>query len=129
MPRVLLAHVTPRPRAVRLTTQQHLRALADLPGADILAYNAVNGLPSWLRGLRFDAVVLHTTYLCMRWSPWFRHWKPRGDWLGDSDCLKIAFPQDEYDHAEVLDEWMDELGVSVVCTVLDETHRRTLYPR
>lgn len=127
--RVLLLHVTARPRAVRSTTRQHLEALERLPGAEVLAYNAVHGPPPWLRHLRFDAVVLHTTYLCLRWSVWFEHWKRRSEWLADLDCLKVAFPQDEYDHAAVLDEWLDELGVSVVCSVLDDTHRGELYPK
>ena len=89
----------------------------------------MHGLPSWLRSLRFDAVVLHTTLLGMRWHPYFEQWKPRSAWLGELDCLKIAFPQDEYWHAETLDSWLDELGASVVCTVLDDRHRDELYPR
>jgi hypothetical protein len=128
--RVLLLHFTPRPRAARLTTQQHLAALTRLPRpAQVLSYNAVHGAPAWLRHLDFDAVVLHTTLLCMRWNPWFPRWRKRLDWLADVDCLKIALPQDEYDHAGVLDEWLDQLGVSVVCTVLDDAHRADLYPR
>ena len=71
MRRILILHYTPHPRAVRLTTQQHLDAVTNLPGSDVLSYNAVNGAPAWLRHLRFDAVVLHTTLLCMRWNVWF----------------------------------------------------------
>jgi hypothetical protein len=129
MRRLLILHFTPRPAAARLTTRQHLDALCAAGNADVFAYNAVHGAPSWLRHLRFDAVVLHTTLLCMRWNVWFPGWKRRLEWLGDADALKIAFPQDEYDHAGVLDGWLDELGVSVVCTVLDDTHRGDLYPR
>ena len=129
MRRVLLLHYTPHPRAVRLTTEQHLEALERLPDAEVLSYNAVNGAPAWLRRLRFDAVVLHTTLLCMRWNPWFDRWKSRLDWLADVDAVKVAFPQDEYDHAHVLDEWLDDLGFRVVCTVLDDAHRGDLYPR
>ena len=129
MRRVLLLHYTPHPRAVRLTTEQHLQALERLPDAEVLSYNAVNGAPAWLRRLRFDAVVMHTTLLCMRWNPWFGRWKRRLDWLADVDGVKVAFPQDEYDHAHVLDEWLDDLGFRVVCTVLDEENRSDLYPR
>lgn len=129
MRRVLLLHYTPHPEAVRLTTAQHLDALAAARRTDVVSYNAVNGAPRWLRHLRFDAVVLHTTVLTMRWNVWFDQWKHRLDWLADVDALKVALPQDEYDHADVLDEWLDELGVSVVCTVLDGTHRHLLYPR
>src|SRR5215207_5550688 len=94
--RVLLLHYTPRPHAVRLTTQQHLRALTRLPEpAQVLSYNAVHGAPSWLRHLDFDAIVLHTTLLCQRWNPWFTEWKRHVEWIGDVDCLKIAFPQAE----------------------------------
>lgn len=127
--RLLVAHYTPRPNAVRLTTDQHLQALTRVPDAEVLSYNAVHGLPSWLRGLSFDAIVLHTTLLGMRWHPYFEQWKPRSAWLAEADCLKVAFPQDEYWHAETLDSWLDELGVSVVCSVLDDRHRDALYPR
>src|SRR5438067_8776225 len=117
--RLLLLHYTPRPRAVRLTTQQHVEALAQLSATvDVLSYNAVHGAPAWLRRLRFDAVILHTTFLAVRWHTYFRPWKGRSAWLAELPVAKIAFPQDEYDHAEDLDEWLDELGVSVVCTVL-----------
>jgi hypothetical protein len=129
MRRILILHYTPHPRAVRLTTEQHLDAVTNLPGSDVLSYNAVNGAPAWLRRLTFDAVILHTTLLCMRWNPWFLQWKRRLDWLADVGALKIALPQDEYDHAHSLDEWLDDLGVSVVCTVLDDRHRTELYPR
>lgn len=121
--------MTPHPEAARLTTRQHLVALTRVPGVELLTYNAVHGVPQWLRRLRFDAVVLHTTFLCMRWNVWFEQWRRRSDWLSELDCLKVAFPQDEYHHAETLDSWLDDLGVSVVCTVLDDTHRHDLYPR
>jgi hypothetical protein len=128
MRRVLLVHTTPHPHAARLTTRQHLRALARATDVELLAYNAVHGVPRWLGRLDFDAVVLHTTSLCMRWSVWFEPWRRRSEWLGELDCLKIALPQDEYHHAERLDAWLDDLGVTVVCTVLDDRHRSELYP-
>jgi hypothetical protein len=100
-----------------------------VPGAEVLSYNAVHGVPRWLGRLGFDAVVLHTTFLCQRWNIWFQQWRKHTDWLADLDALKIALPQDEYHHAETLDSWLDDLGVSVVGTVLDDTHRSELYPR
>jgi hypothetical protein len=112
---------------MRLSTAQQVRALGRIKG-DVLTYNATHGAPAWLRTLNFDAVILHETLLAMRWSPWFEHLRPRFDWLKHIDALKIAFPQDEYGHAHVLDDWLSELGVSVVCTVLDDRHRHELYP-
>jgi hypothetical protein len=128
--RVLVLYVTPDPRYERLTTLHHLAAVSRLDeSAEVLPYNAVHGAPSWLRLLRFDAVVLHTTLLCQRWTPSFATWKRGLEWLASLPILKIALPQDEYDHAHVLDEWLDELGVSVVCSVLDDRHRSELYPK
>jgi hypothetical protein len=129
MRQLLLLHYTPRPRTIRLTTKQHLDALTRIPGTRVLSYNAVNGAPSWLRHLRFDAVALHTTLLAVRWNAYFTAWRRGLDWLADVDCLKIAFPQDEYDRAHVLDDWLDDLGVSVICSVLDDRHRADLYPK
>jgi hypothetical protein len=129
MTRLLVVHYTPRPRAVRLTTAQHLAAVTDVPGAEVLLYNAAHGVPRWLRRLRFDAIVLHTTYLCLRWHRWFEAHRERSAWLANLDVLKIALPQDEYHHAHTLDDWLDDLGVSVVGTVLDDTRRNELYPK
>ena len=36
-------------------------------------------------------------------------------------------PQDEYDHSEVLDEWLEELGVSLVYTNFEEASLPLLY--
>jgi hypothetical protein len=127
--RVLLVHLTPHPRAVRLTIRQHLDALERLPSAWVLPYNAVNGIPLWLGRLDFDVVVLDTTILCMRWTPGYEAWRRRSDWIAEVDALKIALPQDEYHHSETLDEWLDDVGVTVIGTVLDERHRDELYPR
>lgn len=129
MQRLLVVHHTPRPKAVRLTTAQSLEAVTNIPGAEVLAYNAAHGIPRWLGRGRFDAVVLHTTYLCLRWHRWFEKHRARSEWLAELDALKIALPQDEYHHAHTLDSWLDDLGVSVVGTVLDDSHRADLYPR
>jgi len=129
MQRLLVVHHTPRPAAVRLTTAQHLDAVVNVPGAEVLSYNAAHGIPRWLRRLRFDAVVLHTTYLCLRWHRWFEQHREGSAWLADLDALKIALPQDEYHHAHTLDDWLDDLGVTVVGTVLDDANRDELYPR
>jgi hypothetical protein len=129
MKRVLVLHYTPRPGAVRLTTAQHLAAVTSIPDAEVLSYNAAHGVPRWLDRLRFDAVVLHTTYLGLRWHRWFKEYRARSEWLAGMDALKVALPQDEYHDAHTLDDWLDDLGVSVVATVLDGAYRDELYPK
>lgn len=114
---------------MRTGVEQHLRALRRLPGQNrVLAYNATRGAPSWLRQFKPDAVILHTTFLGLRWIEGFEQRRRRSQWLGELRCPKVALPQDDYDHSAVLDEWLDELAVDAVFTPLAE-HAGTLLPR
>ena len=103
--------------------------MSRLPGRNrVLAYNATRGAPSWLRRFEPDAVILHTTFLGLRWIEGFEQRRSRSEWIGDLRCPKVALPQDDYDHSAVLDEWLEELGVDCVFTPLAE-HAETLLPR
>jgi hypothetical protein len=127
--RVLLLYLAERPSALRMTTHQHLRALERLPSPSrVLTYNAASGAPAWLRRLKFDAVVLHTTFLCIRWYNRFPELKRSVEWLAGLDAAKIAFPQDDYERGHLLDDWLGELGVGAICTPLPG-HATELYPR
>ena len=64
-----------------------------------------------------------------RWAPEFAARRPTFDWLAGVDALKIAFPQDEYNHAHVLDDWLADHGIQVVFSVFGSEHRALLYPR
>lgn len=113
----------------RLAVLQHLRALRHLgPADEIIGVNAPDGAPRSLRTLRPDVVVLHTTFLGLRWTRGFEKRRERSEWLGGLDAVKVALPQDDYDHAGVLDDWLDDLGVDVVFTPL-QPYAPVLYPR
>lgn len=113
---------------MRYAVERHLRALARGPHETVFL-NGFWEVPRGVRALRFDAVVLHTLFLGLRWSEDFEAERRRFAWIRDAAPVKIAIPQDEYDHAEVLDEWLDELGVDVVLTNFEGDELRTLYPR
>lgn len=93
-----------------------------------MAYNAAYGAPRWLGRVGLDGVILHTTFLALRWLDGFERRRERSAWIAELSCPKVALPQDDYDHAEVLDEWLEELGVDAVLTALPE-HAGTLLPR
>ena len=76
----------------------------------------------------YDAVILHNTFLCARWATCFLEWKHKFDWLGGLDCPRIAIPQDEGDHAGVLDDWLCDLRVSAIFSVHQPTGEGPLYP-
>lgn len=130
--RILVLYWDNDPKQFRLTIRQHLYALQVYTEKhQILYWNACLGTPAWLRMMPcIDVVILHTTLLCMRWgeAAEFRELRERMAWLSTLDAAKIAIPQDEYDHAELLDEWLYNLGVSVIFSNFGEEARKLLYP-
>jgi len=111
----------------------HLRALeSDESAHELYYYNVFEEAPYWMdadsppdkdlgkevRKERFDAVVLHYTFLSVRTvGHQFYCWKYRFNWLGDYEVPVVAIPQDEGNYAEILDEWLKELNVSVIFSV------------
>jgi hypothetical protein len=125
---VLYQHTAPGP--VRTALRQKVRVLdASATRHEIVYWNAGLSVPRAIRRLPVDAVILDSTLLEARWAPVFAARRPTFDWLGDARALKIAFPQDEYDHAHVLDDWLTDLGVEVVFSVFGPEYRELLYPR
>ncbi len=115
---------------MRIAIYKHLHTL-DLGNEnnEIFYLNTYFGSPNLASLVHFDVIVLHTTLLCLRWSPKaFKKWEKNYAWVKDTPSIKIAIPQDEYDHSKVLDEWLNDLGVSVIFTNFDETYRHILYP-
>lgn len=84
-----------------------------------------------LKDIRFHAVLFETTALGMRWRrprERFLEVRERLSFMADWDAVKIAFPQDDYDHSELLDDWLADYRFDVVYSVLSQ-HRAVLYPR
>lgn len=141
--RILVVYYNHEPPAVtRLTLTQNVRALdASECGHDVIYYNAFEDCPtpdaraeplprpSWARRGEFDAAVLHYSFLAFHWNELaLFKWKRLFRWIGELECPKLAMPQDEYDRAGLLDEWLYEWGVSILFTVFDGTRIGPLYP-
>ncbi len=130
--RILIVFHNPNPpEQTRVTILQHLRALeySDVKHEFVYynAYEATPGgiidskigyIPSRLQNISFDAIILHYTFLSFcTLGLLFYSWKRKFDWIRDLDGLKVAMPQDEGDFPELLDEWLFDLGVSVIFSV------------
>jgi hypothetical protein len=113
---------------MRVAVRQHLHLLEE-PGLRILYRNAIDPAPPWLAWTNPDLCILHTTFLGVRWDYDFEDYRRRFRWLARLECPKIALPQDEYDHAAVLDAWLLELGATSVYSCLNPEQWATLYPR
>jgi hypothetical protein len=127
--RVLVLYWYPVPlEKMRLAIKQHLQVFESDKTNIQAYYHNVYRNTKRLRNLNYDAVILHTTFLCMRWSELFYRLKWELRWIKEIDCLKIAIPQDEYDHSEILDEWLYEWGVNAVFSCFDEKTCQIIYP-
>jgi len=141
--RILVAyHHYEQPDESRATILDHIRTLEHSSDEhEIVYYNANDHVPSVasiddstpivvpdVAKQRFDAVILHYTLLSMRaLGLGFYRYKQHVAWIGGLDTIKVALPQDEGSYAGVLDEWLFELGVSIVFSI-HFAEGRTLYP-
>jgi hypothetical protein len=113
---------------MRLAVRHHLNLLEGR-GLQILYRNAIDPAPPWLAWTQPDLCVLHTTFLShARWNYDFEDYRRRFQWVAKLRCPKVALPQDDYDHAAVMDEWLAELGVTTVYSACGPEHWDTLYP-
>ncbi len=141
--RILMLFSDPNERSgMRSAVRNHVSVLEESPHDHTISYANVIGNVLILEGgesdadpmeaitaLSPEALILHNTFLCWRWSgPGAHEWKQRFDWIRDLDCIKIAVPQDEYDHAGTLDEWLLDWDVDHVMTIFGEDTRPPLYP-
>jgi hypothetical protein len=112
---------------MRSAIREHVHVL-DGTGARVLYHNAPDPVPPWIVWAAPDLCILHTTFLCARWYDGFETYRRRFRWVSKLDCPKIALPQDEYDHAAVLEEWLLELGVTSIYSCFGPDQRSILYP-
>jgi hypothetical protein len=121
-------HVTALP--MRPTMASHLRFLEHGRERHRVVYLNVGGrCPPWIRSQRWDLVVLHYSVLAARWTPRFARIRASLGWLTRTDAAVVAMPQDEYDDAHVLDDWLVDVGADVVFSIFDGPERDALYPR
>lgn len=84
-----------------------------------------------LREFPFDVVLVDGTFLCWRWvrpRELLTELQEQYAWLAQHPAVKIAFPQDDYDHAHLLDRWLAAWKVDHVYTVCPK-HHDVLYPQ
>jgi len=116
----------------RQTTVRHVRALARYAPGHRFAYQYVNHpVTDSLKLVPWDLVVFDATFLCWRWvqpRSLFERVKADYGWLRSTGAFLAALPQDDFDHSKVLDDWLADYEVDLVCSVYTE-HRDILYPR
>src|SRR3954465_15477359 len=84
---------------LRSTVEDHLYSLRRYSQARVLYANVALGpVPRWMRRIRYDAIVFHTSLLSsLRWAPEVdRSLLDRVLELQEMQGLRAAMPQDEF---------------------------------
>lgn len=129
---ILVLHLLDSFSGNRKTSYDHAHAYQRYaPAHNYFYYDIGAPVTNAFMKIRFHAVILDATALCVRYyrpRELFYALKDRWQFLAESSAVKIAFPQDDYDHSEVLDQWLDDYRVDILYTVLPR-HAGLLYPR
>jgi hypothetical protein len=130
---ILILHANDELSRVRRTSFNHAFCLLKYAPEHSYELHAFGWpITQRLRQQRFDAIILDTTFLCWRWALPRERTIDRilADYafVADSDAVKIALPQDEYDHSAVLDDWLAAWRVDLVYSVC-YAHRAVFYPK
>src|SRR5215472_3043379 len=131
--KVLILHNNTPLSQVRRTSFNHAFCLLKYAPWNSYELHAFGqAIPHRLRQEQFDAIILDTTFLCWRWSnpreAYFDRLLRDYSFVADSDAIKVALPQDEYDHSSLLDDWLTDWRVDLIYSVCYE-HRKIFYPR
>jgi hypothetical protein len=90
---------------------------------------AARRVPRHMARMKFDLVVFDTTFLATRWSPaTFARLRRKAAPLIGVGGRRVALPQDEFLHGDVLCEFIDEFGIDTVCSVAPESEWPSIYP-
>lgn len=101
------------------------------PEHNYIYHKATDAFTDALRDIRFDVIIVDATALGLcRARPretWYRE-KKRWAFLGESDAVKLAMPQDDYHESAELDALFDEWDCDRVYTIIPE-NADLVYPR
>lgn len=101
------------------------------PENNYIYHKATDAFTDALRDIHFDVIIFDATVfgLC-RVRPretWYRE-KNRWAFLGESDAVKLAFPQDDYHESAELDALFNEWDFDRVYTIIPD-NADVVYPR
>lgn len=130
--KILVLHAIRDLTSERLTTLKNLFMFQKYNDQSLFVYHYISDeISDEIKTIPFDVVVLDTTFLCWRWvrpREAFEDIKARYAYLGGSGATIVALPQDEYDHAAILDQWLADLKAAIVYSLFP-TRAASLYPR
>lgn len=128
---ILVLYYTRGVYPLRDTIATHLYCWGRYSRYRVIYVNVAFGLP-WrrLRRMRIAGIVFHTIFLAMRWSPaLFLRRAAECEPLAALDVPKLALPQDEFIHTDMLAEFLAGQRITHLYTCAEERDWRAIYGR
>ncbi|MBL4854265.1 MAG: hypothetical protein JKY25_08515 [Robiginitomaculum sp.] len=126
---ILVVYYTRGVYPLRSTIETHLYALKRYSKHRVVYINIALGWP-WdtIRSMSFDVIVFHTSFCGMRWGrDVFNKFTAIVREIGTYPALKIAMPQDEFIHTDMLSKIIDDFNVDIVLSCADESQWPIIY--
>ncbi|MBX5441225.1 MAG: hypothetical protein IRZ32_06820 [Solirubrobacteraceae bacterium] len=131
-PNVLVVYVL-RQHPLRTTIRDHLYAFERYTSGRTAYLNLAvrRRVPSWVRRVRWDLVIFHTSYLATyRWTPDGAPWlRRRSAPLRGLGRVRVALPQDDFLRSDLVADVMEELRVDHVFTPVPPSEHEKVYGR
>ncbi len=114
----------------RNTINEHLYSFRRyVKGVKFHYFNGANGIPQYLTKVRYDAVIIHYTFLAMRMSEnFYSRWVKTLSNLKLISGYKTAIPQDEYDGSDTLCKFFKEYDIRTVFSCFSAEDYQKVYP-
>jgi len=114
---------------IRATIWEHLYSFRRYSGGVCRYVNlSLGAVPAWVARQPWDVIVYHTIFLASRWSlPAFEKFRRRAAPLKEHAAVRVALPQDEFIHTDVLCDFIEEFQIDRVCSVAPPSEWPKIY--
>jgi hypothetical protein len=97
--------------------KEHLYSFKNYSRNNCYYWNCLWPIPKAIMDIRLDCIILHTTFLCLRYAKKIDELMELTASINDYDVPVVAIPQDEYDRNLLLNQWLSSIkNLSLVCT-------------
>ena len=115
---------------MRSTINEHLFCFKRYSKEKCMYLNVFNGIPSYIARLQFDLIIYHYTFTAMKWNTnEFKALLSSCSLLKRIAGHKIAIPQDEYVHSDIINDFLSDFEIKTLFTCLPETEYTKVYPK
>lgn len=86
-------------------------------------------IPAHIYKIKFDLIIFHTSFMSFRWGQDVEYKRLYNllDYFKSLNCIKVATPQDEWIHTDLLNKFINDFNINQVFSVAAETEWPIIY--